>query len=243
MTGARPNSATGGRPVVGNSPAARERLLGRVVDHLAANGIADTSLRSLAAAVSSSHRMLLYHFGSREGLLSAVVDAVERRQRDLLAAVLAESNGDPAERAARYWYAVTEAALVYGPLFFELAGHAMQGREHAARLRHDLIEPWLAPLQALWEQAGVPDAAGHARLGLAVARGLLFDLLLTGDRDAVDAAMALFGRAMAPPAGAMAQADANHGPTATPIEPAEAPTARPRRGAAPATQAGRRPSR
>jgi AcrR family transcriptional regulator len=31
-------------------------------------GIADLSLRELAAAIGTSHRMLLYHFGSREGL-------------------------------------------------------------------------------------------------------------------------------------------------------------------------------
>jgi AcrR family transcriptional regulator len=44
-------------------------------------GITDMSLRELAAAIGTSHRMLLYHFGSREGLLTAVACAVEESQR------------------------------------------------------------------------------------------------------------------------------------------------------------------
>jgi hypothetical protein len=42
-------------------------------------------------------------------------------------------------------------------------------------------------LAALYERYGVSprDAPVHARLGLAAARGLLLDLLATGDRDGV----------------------------------------------------------
>ena len=54
---------------------ARERLLAAAVDQAMRGGIADLSLRELAAAIGTSHRMLLYHFGSREGLLVAVARA------------------------------------------------------------------------------------------------------------------------------------------------------------------------
>jgi len=47
----------------------RDRLLAAAVDQAIRGGIADLSLRELAAAIGTSHRMLLYHFGSREGLL------------------------------------------------------------------------------------------------------------------------------------------------------------------------------
>jgi len=40
------------------------------------DGITDQSLREMAAAIGTSHRMLLYHFKSREGLLIAVCNAV-----------------------------------------------------------------------------------------------------------------------------------------------------------------------
>ena len=52
--------------------AASARLLDAAIDHSGRNGIGDTSLRGIAEAVGTSHRMLIYHFGSREGLLAEV---------------------------------------------------------------------------------------------------------------------------------------------------------------------------
>ncbi|HEY5317026.1 MAG TPA: hypothetical protein VIJ20_03540, partial [Solirubrobacteraceae bacterium] len=55
------------------------------------------------------------------------------------------------------------------------------------------------------QAAGVPEPAARAtaRLGLAVTRGLLLDLLATGDRAGVDEAMelffSLFGKLTNPP--------------------------------------------
>src|SRR5262249_27701495 len=63
---------------------ARERLLAAAVRHALEHGIADLSLRQIAAAIGTSHRMLIYHFGSREGLLVAVTQAVEEQQRTAL---------------------------------------------------------------------------------------------------------------------------------------------------------------
>ena len=64
--------------------APRDRLLAAAVDYAAQHGISDVSLRTLAAGLGTSHRMLIHHFGSKEGLLAAVVTEVERRQRDTL---------------------------------------------------------------------------------------------------------------------------------------------------------------
>jgi AcrR family transcriptional regulator len=172
----------------------RDRLLSAAIAHFAAAGIADTSLRGLATRIGTSHRMLIYHFGSREGLLSAVVGVVEAAQRETLARLAAAADGDPVEQARRFWHEVADAALIYGPLFFELSGHAMQGLAHAGALRADLIGPWLDQLAELGVRAGADPGSARtaARLQLAVARGLLFDLLLSGDRAGVDAAMELF---------------------------------------------------
>jgi AcrR family transcriptional regulator len=60
---------------------AKELLLERVVDHFVADGLGDLSLRKIATAIGTSHRMLLYHFGSKDGLLLEVVRAVEARSR------------------------------------------------------------------------------------------------------------------------------------------------------------------
>ena len=171
----------------------RATLLADAIEHFAKNGIGDASLRSIATSIGTSHRMLIYHFGSREGLLAEVVRTVEQQQRDLLAAL---SDLPIEEQAEEFWRRVTEAALVYGPLFFELSAHAMQDLPHTDPLKADLINVWLPPLIELCVRAGIPpeQAPAYARLGLAASRGLLFDLLLTGDRAGVDEASALLNR-------------------------------------------------
>ncbi|MFE2755768.1 TetR/AcrR family transcriptional regulator [Actinosynnema sp. NPDC059335] len=168
---------------------ARERLLAAVVEHLAAHGLGDASLRRLAEAVGTSHRMLIYHFGSMEGLLVEVVRAVEARQRAVLASLPAD---DPAEAARAFWRTLVDPSLrAHERLFFELYGQAVQGRPGTTHLLDGIVTDWLEPVAALERARGhAPEvAAARARLGLAVTRGLLLDLVATGDEAAVTAAM------------------------------------------------------
>ena len=175
------------------SATGRDALLARAIEHFAQHGVGDTSLRALAEAIGTSHRMLIYHFGSRDGLLAAVVDTVEEGARDTLDRMVEEARADPdpLEAGLRYWHLVTDEALVYGPLFFELSSHAMLGLPHAVELRERLVSTWLETLESMWTARGVAKLAAReqARLDLAVSRGLLHDLLLTGDRRAVDRVM------------------------------------------------------
>jgi AcrR family transcriptional regulator len=178
----------------------RARLLEQAIEHLARHGVGDQSLRQIAAGMGTSHRMLIYHFGSRAGLLAAVVDAMERQERRTLEE-MTRAGRVPAEETARdFWRHVADVAPTHGPLYFELASHAMQRRPHTEPLREANVAMWVEALTQLWRRAGAAEseAAVSARLNLAVARGLLHDLLLTGDREAVDAAMRLFTRAMFP---------------------------------------------
>jgi AcrR family transcriptional regulator len=170
---------------------ARDQLLGRAIEWFAANGVGDSSLRTLAEGIGTSHRMINYHFGSRDGLLGAVVEAVERGEREVLATMLAGFD-DPLEVGAAFWVHVADRATIFAPLFFELSGQAMQGKPYAASLRSWLGTGWLDELTDGFERTGwSPDAAALvSRMSLAMARGLLFDLAVTGDRSAVDAAMA-----------------------------------------------------
>lgn len=164
----------------------RERLLDAAIEHFGRHGVGDTSLRAIAEAVGTSHRMLIYHFGSREGLLAEVTREVEARQRAAMTATYDEGL-PPGEAAAAYWEQTVEATLRYGPLFFELSAHAMQGKEHAAVLREELIGAWLPSITGLCLRLGIPQpqAETHARLALAAARGLLADLLVSGQREEV----------------------------------------------------------
>ncbi|GAB3481166.1 TetR/AcrR family transcriptional regulator [Amycolatopsis cihanbeyliensis] len=173
----------------------REKLLAAAVQYFAEHGLADISLRGLATELGTSHRMLIYHFGSKEGLLVAVVRAVEARQRAILTELAADSGLTPGEQARRMWRQLADPAThPHARLFFELYGQALQGREHTTPLLEGLVHTWLGPLTALAERAGMPPerARAHARLALATARGLVLDLLTTNDREAVQEAAELF---------------------------------------------------
>jgi AcrR family transcriptional regulator len=169
----------------------RERLLAAVIDYVATHGFSDLSLREVAAAVGTSHRMLIYHFGSREGLLVAVVRAVEAAQRAFLAEFAADPSLSPVEVMRTMWRRLADPGLWPNErLFFEIYGQALQRRPGTAGLLDDVVDSWLEPAAEYARRQGLdPDAARvEARLGVAVFRGLLLDLLATGDRAAVDAA-------------------------------------------------------
>jgi AcrR family transcriptional regulator len=172
----------------------RDRLLEAAIEYFREHGIGDASLRQIASGVGSSHRMLIYHFGSREGLLEAVVAALERAERDVLQQVLAADGRPGRVRAWEFWTHVADVVDFYGPLFFELAARAMREDGEDAPLRGPNVEMWVRALADMWQQTGMPrsQARVHARLNLAVARGLLHDFLLTRDRKAVDQAMAMY---------------------------------------------------
>jgi AcrR family transcriptional regulator len=173
----------------------RERLLESAIDYVADNGITDLSLRQLAAALGTSHRMLIHHFGSKEGLWVAIVREVERRQREVLAAMIPAVADDPVEAMRAYWRHISDPSLWPNErLFYELYGQAIQGRAHTAEMLDGIVEDWVAPAAEINMAMGLDaeQARAHARLGVAVTRGLLLDLVATRDVDGVNAAMDAF---------------------------------------------------
>ena len=184
-----------------DATATRERMLAAAIDHVAEHGVGNLSLRGLAAALGTSHRMLIYYFGSREGLLIAVIRAVEAQQRAALARMLLDTGVSQADTMRRMWRRLADPALWPNErLFFEVYVQALQGSPHALPLLDGIVDDWVEPLTEIGVAQGRPEAQARAeaRLGVAVTRGLLLDLLATGDRDAVDAAMERYIAAMAP---------------------------------------------
>ena len=165
----------------------RRQLLDKLVEEFARGGIGDRSLRDVAAAVGTSHRMLLHHFGSREELLIAVVEEAELRQM----ALVPEMPMDPAEGFAAMWADLRRPELRHlERLFFECYSRAAQGEEPFTRIVPGAVDGWLREVEAA--AAGVPYDGPMARLGLAVTRGLLLDLVATEDEAGVDAAAEAF---------------------------------------------------
>jgi AcrR family transcriptional regulator len=181
--------------VSGTENASKERLLRAAIEYVSEHGVADLSLRRLATAIGTSHRMLIYHFASKEGLLVEVIRAVEEQQRQMLADFEIDPSLSPTEVGRRMWQHLSDPALWPNErLFFEMYGRALQARAHTAGLLDDIVNSWLEPIMALRRAQGIPPQSigAQARLDLAVTRGLLLDLLATGDRAGVDAAMEQF---------------------------------------------------
>jgi AcrR family transcriptional regulator len=174
----------------------RAALLDALIEAYASGGIGDRSLRDVAEAVGTSHRMLLHHFGSRDELLLAIVEEVERRQ----VTMLDDLPDDPGDAFMAMWDDLRRPEQrAFERLFFECYARAAQGEEPFTAMLPTSIERWLT---ATDEVAGGALDPALARLGLAVTRGLLLDLVASNDDDGVYAAAACFAdllRAAAPP--------------------------------------------
>lgn len=153
---------------------AREALLDRVIAAAMRDGLADRSLRDLAQAADTSHRMLLYHFESRAGLVSAVVERVERAQREAVVEMSADAI-DSSDLIRRLWAQVSSDELrPLVRLFFDCV---------AATGGEGLTDPWLELGGHISEKVGEAFETDMLRLGVAVTRGLLIDVLATGDTE------------------------------------------------------------
>lgn len=172
----------------------RARLLDATMTYAAEHGLADLSLRQLAEAIGTSHRMLVYHFGSKEGLLTEVVREVERQQRALAARIDDDDSLSPGDQIRRAWARFADPAMAARErLFFDVYAQALQSHPHARPFLSDAVESWIAPIAARARRHGAsPEmATAEARLMVAVTRGLLLDLLGGGDPAAVGAALEL----------------------------------------------------
>lgn len=188
MGGARP---TGERGAV----SARDRLLAGAVAYVAEHGFREVSLRELAGELGTSHRMLLYHFGSKETLYVEIIRAFEAVQRDAVSELVANASGTPQQLMRRIWRQLSapenDAQI---RLFFEVCAAALRGGTEARSALEHIVSDWLTPLEELERARGTATARTRAnlRLGVAVMRGLLLDLVASGDRRAVDAAFERF---------------------------------------------------
>jgi AcrR family transcriptional regulator len=174
---------------------ARERLLDRAVRHALAHGLRDTSLRSIATELDTSHRMLIYHFGSAEGFWDALLDRLRLQDLRQLARATAPGRLPKLEQIWEQLSAPRHLPQVR--LLFQIYGRALQDRTRFARFRRQVVAGWIDTIAgALQQHFGLSAASARreARLNLAVMRGLLLDLLTTGDREGTTAALHEYAR-------------------------------------------------
>jgi len=183
----------------------RAELLDSIVSHVLAEGLGDLSLRPLGAAVGASPRTLLYHFGSKAELITAVLDETNRRQIRMLESWYDKSAEHDARtlllRAWQWLTAPRHDRLLR--LLFETYGMALQDRRRYASFLRAASTEWIDPFARALEARGFSRerSAALATLLVAVVRGLLLDLLATGERTRVDRAFRSFINAIELPEG------------------------------------------
>ncbi len=159
----------------------REELLDQVTDHVLEHGLIGLTLRPLAAAIGTSDRMLIYHFGSRDALVSAVVArATERAIAEVEALPSA-----PSVRSAvnRLWRAYREEPLSrLLTLYCQAAASGLIGQEPYRSDARATNERWAAALRDHLVRSGAP-VRRVARIVTLVDSALYgFHLDLTTDR-------------------------------------------------------------
>ena len=173
----------------------RDRLLSAAVDYVRTSDAPDFSLRDLAGSIGTSHRMLVYHFGSREALLIEIVRAFEAEQSARMRALLDDDTLPMMERLQEVWRGFSSPEMwPRERLFFAVCGYALQGRDDTREFLHELVDTWLAPLEIVAGKIGVgsEERRSSAGLFLAVTRGLLLSLLASGNLREVEATMQHF---------------------------------------------------
>jgi AcrR family transcriptional regulator len=164
---------------VGGS-ARRHELLEAAYGYVLERGLADLSLRPLATAIGSSPRVLLFLFGSKDGLVRALLARARADELDVLDRVRqAGSAGGPRAAADAIW-AWLAAPERRGLLTLWLEGYARALVESDGvweGFASRTVRDWLGLLDEVSTEADDVDRT----LLLAVLRGCLLDLLASGD--------------------------------------------------------------
>jgi AcrR family transcriptional regulator len=172
----------------------RDQLLDATIEYLLDHGVGDLSLRPLAAAVGTKARLLIYHFGSREQLVSSALSVILGRIQHSFLEMLGEGSLDRA--LLTFWRSATgEANARSLRLLFEVHGLAVHDPETYGAYLRGAFESWKALLMERMDK-GLRKAAREERATLMIAAvdGLLLDYLATGDLPRTTRALRSFTR-------------------------------------------------
>jgi AcrR family transcriptional regulator len=172
-----------------STPSARQsELLELAYRYALEHGLGDLSLRPLAAAIGSSPRVLLFLFGSKDGLIRALLTRARTDEQKLLDRVHGTSEQDFGgldvliERVWSWLAAEDHRALL--TLWVEgYARSLIDPHGPWANFARDTVRDWLGVLATAQpaEHRNTPTAQAQRTLALATLRGALLDLLATGD--------------------------------------------------------------
>ncbi|WP_091537507.1 TetR/AcrR family transcriptional regulator [Modestobacter sp. DSM 44400] len=182
------------------TPSARQtELLEAAYGYVLQHGLGALSLRPLAAAIGSSPRVLLYLFGSKEGLVRALLVRARTDELDLLARLRTGDRRDDGNGAGLAEVAEQVWSWLAAPGHRDLLTLWVEGYARSlvdpegpwAGFALATVEDWLAVLAGAQDPSQRHTATGRAErtLALAVLRGGLLDLLATGELERTTAAV------------------------------------------------------
>lgn len=173
----------------------RAEVLDRVAAYVVERGVAALSLRPLAEEVGLSPRALLYHFGSKEAMVEAVLRRIRERQLQVFERMRASDVTTPGAICKAAWaYMTAPGALPAVRLFFETYALALRDPKRFPGFLDAAVEDWLAFLGAPLRANGVSEARARsvATIVLAGYRGFMLDFAATNDAARVGAALDLW---------------------------------------------------
>ncbi len=165
----------------------RQELLDRIVVYLADQGLAQATLRPMAATLDVSINRLVHHFGSKEELITAALDRGIQQQIAVRDAWLKRHpRMSPVELYRRWWrwMNASPANLALVRLNYEAAALDTSVTGLAGDVRADQIGVWRHDLELRLLAEGVPADRVELEAGLIKAgfSGLIMDLIATGER-------------------------------------------------------------
>jgi AcrR family transcriptional regulator len=177
------------------APSAREtELLELAYAYSLTHGLGDLSLRPLAAAIGSSPRVLLFLFGSKDGLIRALLARARADELDLLQQINSQYDEPPGLEliAAELWtWLAAEERRPLMKLWVEAYGRSLVAPDGPwMDFARSTVDDWLELLKAAQPDNGTTAARARRTGVLAVLRGALLDLLATGDVKRTTAAVA-----------------------------------------------------
>jgi AcrR family transcriptional regulator len=139
---------------------ARDRLLPRLAAHVLQHGLNDASLRPLARAAGTSDRMLVYHFGTKDNLIAALLTHLGGDFARLLSGLTPAAGFASADEAVAHLVRaqLSDEVADYLRLWLEIIAAAARGSEVHRRTGAAILSglaDWLAPRLPPAERAQV----------------------------------------------------------------------------------------
>jgi len=173
----------------------REELLESAYRYVLERGLTDLSLRPLAQAIGSSPRVLLFLFGSKDGLVRALLSRARKDEHTLIADLRAVQAASLSAIASRIWeWLVAPEHRGLLVLWTESYARSLVAPSGTwGGFATATVTDWLELLADAQppEQRTTPAGEAQRTLVLATLRGALLDLLATGDQYRTTAAVQL----------------------------------------------------